>query len=155
TTTPAAETSPTPVHIISNDEFQTEYANLLTNLTRNVGWSEQEYREFVRDSLLQKKLSAIFATTIPTVTEQIHARHILLDTKDAADAALKRIQNGESFGTIAQDVSTDTASKASGGDLGWFPRGQMTKTFEDAAFQLKPGQISDIVQSPFGYHIIQ
>lgn len=155
TTTPAAEPSPTPVHIITNDEYQTEYTNLLTNLSRNVGWTEPEYREFVRDSLLQKKLSDIFASTVPTVTEQIHVRHILVATKDDADAALQRIKNGEPFAVVAQAVSTDTSTKDSGGDLGWFPRGQMTKSFEDAAFQLKPGQISDVVQSPFGYHIIQ
>lgn len=87
--------------------------------------------------------------------EEIHAAHILVKSKDEADAVLKRLKKGENFAEIAKDKSEDPGSKNRGGDLGFFPRGQMVPAFEDAAFKLKPGELSDPVQTPFGYHIIK
>ena len=99
--------------------------------------------------------------------DEIHARHILIKIPDDADAAI-RAKIMLRAKTIARDLqhSTDAqfASRAKevsqgpsadqGGDLGWFRRGTMVKAFEDAAFALKPGQTSGVVQSPFGLHII-
>jgi peptidyl-prolyl cis-trans isomerase C len=98
--------------------------------------------------------------------EQIRARHILIRVppqvspadeaklKSKADNALKRAKTGEDFAVLAKEVSDD-GSKEDGGDLGFFPRGRMVPPFEEAAFALQPGQISDIVRSQFGYHIIK
>ena len=68
---------------------------------------------------------------------------------------MKRARAGEDFATLAKQYSTDPGSKEKGGDLDWFGHGQMVKEFADAAFKLQPGQISDVVQSPFGFHIIK
>jgi len=84
---------------------------------------------------------------------EIHARHILVPTDDDAKAALKRVKAGEDFAKVAKEVSKDPGSE--GGDLGWFTKDRMVPEFADAAFKLEPGQISEPVKSPFGWHIIK
>lgn len=86
------------------------------------------------------------------------AAHPELDPKvsrQKAEDILKRARGGEDFDKLAKENSDEPGAKESGGDLGWFGRGRMVKAFEDAAFALKDNEISDIVESQFGFHIIQ
>jgi peptidyl-prolyl cis-trans isomerase C len=85
--------------------------------------------------------------------EEIHARHILLPTEAAAKAALARVKAGEDFAKVATELSKDPGGK--GGDLGWFTKDRMVPEFAEAAFKLKPGEISEPVKTQFGWHIIQ
>lgn len=87
--------------------------------------------------------------------EQVRARHILVKTKAQADAIETQLHNGADFATLAKQDSTDPGSKMQGGELGWFSAGQMVKPFSDAAFALNVSQISQPVNTPFGWHIIQ
>ena len=99
--------------------------------------------------------------------EQVRARHILIRTEAEADAAAKaearerideirrKAVEGEDFAALAKTHSQDPGSKENGGDLGFFARGQMVKPFEETAFALKENEISQVVESPFGFHIIQ
>jgi peptidyl-prolyl cis-trans isomerase D len=96
--------------------------------------------------------------------EQVRARHILLkvdDKRNAEDAEKqiaairKRIEGGEDFAAVAQQVSEDPASATRGGELGFFGRGQMVGEFEQAAFATQPGQLAGPVKTSFGYHLIQ
>ncbi len=87
--------------------------------------------------------------------EQVKASHILVATKEEADAILKQLKDGADFATLAKDKSTDPGSKANGGDLGYFGHNQMYKEFEDAAFKLKDGELSGVVKTDAGYHIIK
>jgi peptidyl-prolyl cis-trans isomerase C len=87
------------------------------------------------------------------VEEEVHARHILVETEPDAQAALKRVKAGEDFAKVANEMSKDPGSK--GGDLGWFTKERMVPEFAEAAFKMQPGQISDPVKSQFGWHIIK
>jgi peptidyl-prolyl cis-trans isomerase SurA len=72
-----------------------------------------------------------------------------------AESLLVELRRGTDFASVAKRFSADTASREQGGELGWFRRGVMFKEFEDVAFRLRPGEISDVVETPFGYHIIK
>jgi parvulin-like peptidyl-prolyl isomerase len=85
---------------------------------------------------------------------KVHCAHILVKTEKEVNNVLDRLKKGEKFSAIAKDVSL-CPSKKRGGDLGTFGRGQMVKEFEKAAFALDKGQISGIVKTQFGYHIIK
>ena len=99
--------------------------------------------------------------------DMVKARHILVrvdnsasddekkKAKEKTELYLKKIKDGEDFAKLASDFSDDPGSKAKGGDLGFFPRGRMVKPFDDAAFSLKPGETSGIVETQFGFHIIK
>ncbi len=99
--------------------------------------------------------------------EERHARHILIQVAPGADAAaeaaaraeadklLAQVRGGTPFADVARKSSQDPVSAAEGGDLGFFGRGVMDKAFEDATFALKPGEVSELVRSAFGYHIIR
>jgi peptidyl-prolyl cis-trans isomerase D len=99
--------------------------------------------------------------------KQVRARHILIKAEESVDEATKaaarkraedllaRARKGEDFATLARQFSEDSGSAKKGGDLGYNPKGRMVKPFDDAQFALKPSDISDIVQSTFGFHIIK
>lgn len=87
--------------------------------------------------------------------EMVRARHILVSTKEQAEELRRQLLDGADFATLAREHSSDAGSAARGGDLGWFGRGVMVAPFEEAAFSLKVGEISEPVQSSFGYHLIK
>ncbi len=99
--------------------------------------------------------------------EMVRARHILIKVdmslsdkdketmKKKAENILQKIKEGDDFSKIANEFSDDQASKVKGGDLGFFSKGRMVKSFEDAVFSLKKNEVSDIVETQYGYHIIK
>ncbi|MBN9244962.1 MAG: peptidylprolyl isomerase [Mesorhizobium sp.] len=91
----------------------------------------------------------------PAVNE-IHARHILVKTKEEAEAIIKELDGGAKFEDLANKNTTDPSGKTSGGDLGWFGPGQMVPEFEKAAMALEPGSYTkEPVQTQFGWHVIK
>ena len=102
-----------------------------------------------------------------TAPEEVRARHILIKLPPAADEkaraaartkaedVLAKVKKGADFAKLAQDVSEDPGTAGKGGDLGLFSRGHMVPAFDTAAFALEPGAVSDVVETPFGFHIIK
>jgi parvulin-like peptidyl-prolyl isomerase len=88
------------------------------------------------------------------VPSEIHCAHILVKTEKDAQLVINRLNQGEKFSKIASEVSL-CPSRKRGGDLGTFGRGRMVKEFEQAAFGLQKGQVSPIVKTQFGYHVIK
>ncbi len=87
--------------------------------------------------------------------EQVRASHILVATKEEAETVLSSLKGGADFATLAKEKSTDTASKEAGGDLDFFPKGLMEEPFETAAFALKTGELSSVVETSHGFHVIK
>ncbi len=86
--------------------------------------------------------------------EQVEASHVLVKDEATAKRVAKKLADGEDFVALAKEFSTDEASAANGGELGFFPRGKMVAEFEDAAFSMKTDTISDPVKTEHGYHLI-
>lgn len=109
----------------------------------------------IRSDVLGETMLNRVTAALPTSVEQVHVRQILVSTPQLAQEVLDQLRAGGDFATLARQYSMDEASKANGGDLGWAPKGKFDAHLEAVAFQLKPGQISDVVQTQFGYHIIK
>jgi peptidyl-prolyl cis-trans isomerase D len=118
-------------------------------------------------NVTDEQLRAAYSNALDNfrMPERVHARHILLKTEGKSDAEkaalkakaedlLKQLKNGADFAELAKKYSDD-GSKDQGGDLGWFVRNQMVPEFDSVAFALKPKELSGVVTSQFGYHIIQ
>lgn len=88
--------------------------------------------------------------------DEVRARHILVSSEDEANDVIKQLQGGADFAKLASEKSKDTGSAKNGGDLGYFGHDTMVKAFADAAFAMKPGEVSDKpIKTEFGYHVIK
>lgn len=105
--------------------------------------SEEEAREYFDNNTDEFRVS------------EVKAKHILVGTEIEAEEILKRIERGENFSELAEEISKDRTSAEKAGDLGFFGRGKMVPEFEEAAFSLQIGEMSKPVRTRFGYHIIQ
>jgi peptidyl-prolyl cis-trans isomerase C len=107
----------------------------------------------VTEDAVQAAYDAQYGSAEPAT--EWNASHILVATEEEARAVIERINGGEDFATVAQEVSTDTGSGAQGGELGWFGAGMMVPEFEQGVAALQPGQLSEPIQSQFGFHVIR
>ncbi len=154
TTEQTATLSPTPSATATPytlEGFNTAFANYADT----IGVTENDFRAVIYSSLLREAITDTITVDLPHTQEQVWARHILVATEGEAQTVLTRLSEGEDWNTIAAEVSLDTSNKDQGGDLGWFPKEQMVEPFENAAFEMSIGEISQPVQSDFGWHIIQ
>jgi peptidyl-prolyl cis-trans isomerase C len=119
--------------------------------------SQEDYeRLLAAPALARQKVGDALAATVGQSAPQVRAAHILLPTREAAEAARARVTDGgEDFATVARELSTDEGTAANGGALGWFTREEMVAPFAAAAFAMEPGAISEPVETEFGWHVIQ
>jgi parvulin-like peptidyl-prolyl isomerase len=95
------------------------------------------------------------ADEFKTIPDMVKASHILVPTKEEAEEILRKYKEGADFADLAVEFSLDTISAQNGGDLGYFGKGDMVEPFEDVAFSMEPGDVSQPVQTRFGFHIIK
>ena len=97
----------------------------------------------------------LYNLQIVYLANKIKCSHILVQKQSEAITVLDRIKNGEKFGKLAKELSIDSGSAKRDGSLGYFGRGKMVKEFENAAFSLDVGKISEPIKTQYGYHIIK
>lgn len=119
------------------------------------GLTRDDYREMLRQSMISQRVLEVVTADVGDEAEQVHIRHIVVESEEAALEIQTLLQEGADFVALARERSIDLATKDNGGDLGWFPRGFVAIELENAAFGLQPGQISAVIQLGEGYHIIQ
>jgi hypothetical protein len=149
-------------------ELRSNWANVMLSARKGVAAGVEKERatqvimvyqhaRLLAGAYFKDTLSARTKATEPEIDAYL-AQHPELDpklTRAKAEEVLARLRAGGDFNALAKEFSVDTSNKDQGGDLGWFGRGMMVKPFEDAAFALKPGELSGIVETQFGYHIIK
>lgn len=136
------------------ESFQDLLKNYVEQL-KDIDLSEQDLRDAIKTQLLRDAVMETITADLMPEEEQIWARHILLEDEDTALSVLERISAGEDWSDLAVEVSQDSSNNLRGGDLGWFGKGRMVAEFEDVAYDLEIGEISDPVETEFGWHIIQ
>jgi peptidyl-prolyl cis-trans isomerase C len=145
------------------DEFKRklEFARkklLMESLLKSVG----------KDATTDEALHKVYDEAVKSMPaeQEVHARHILIrapqgdekagdEAKKKIEAVIARLKKGEDFAKVAAEVTEDPSGKANGGDLGWFTKEQMVPEFSEAAFGLKPGDISGPVHTQFGWHVVK
>ncbi|MBV9836239.1 MAG: peptidylprolyl isomerase [Alphaproteobacteria bacterium] len=135
------------------EDYKRRMADLEERLAQDV-WLTREVEKRVTPDLIkaryEKKIKEMPAE------EEVSARHILVASEDDAKKIIEELGKGGDFAKIAKDKSTDKASGAQGGDLGWFKKGDMVKEFAEAAFALEKGKMTPApIKTQFGYHIIK
>ncbi len=154
---------------MTEDEFQQRYNDYVQGLQEKDSLTEEEFRELFATSLMRNKLKDNAPLEVDETDEAVKASYIFIKPEPEVPVAQrdteairkifeirKRIvDDGEDFETVAKEVSEDPGSAPNGGDLGCFSKGQMVPEFEDAAFSLDVGEVSQPVKTDFGYHLIQ
>lgn len=161
--TPTPELSPTltltPTITLTPTPYTTEvFADNVKEFDDNYGlydFSYEDLRGIFEVQLLREKLVEEITVDMVPVEEQVWARHILVDTEEEAQDILQKLEEGEEWNALAAEYSLDDSNKDNGGDLGWFSYDDMVEAFAEAAFSLDEGEISEPVESDYGFHIVQ
>jgi peptidyl-prolyl cis-trans isomerase C len=138
-------------NLADNPDFKRRLAFLRNKLLMGFGLQEE-----TKAALTDEAMRQTYADAIKSVSgqEEVHARHILVETEDEAKAILEQIKGGADFAALAKEKSKDPGG-ADGGDLGYFTKDQMVPQFSEVAFKMYPGQLSNPIKTQFGWHIIK
>ena len=154
---------------MTEEEFQQRYNDYIQGLQEKGSLTEEEFRELYATFLMRDKLKENAPLDVDTTDEAVKVSYIFIKPEPEAPIAQREtdaikkifeirkriVVDGEDFEEVAKEVSEDPGSAPNGGDLGCFGKGQMVPEFEEAAFSLEVGEVSQPVKTDFGYHLIQ
>ena len=154
---------------MTEEDFKTRYQEYVNDLSQKNSLTEEEFRDLFATQLMRTKLAETVDLDIDTTDEAVKARIIVIKPepevplvkreadalKKITEARARIVDGGEDFAAVAKEISEDPGSGANGGELGCFGKGQMVPEFEEAAFSLAKGEVSQPVKTDFGYHLIQ
>jgi len=157
------ETTPTPALSPTITLTPTPYTTQVfgenikefNNLYGTYDFDIQNLRKIFEVELLREKLVEEIAGDLEPFNEEVWARHILVETEDEAQQVYSELEDGADFHELAATYSIDESNANEGGNLGWFDKNMMVTEFSEAAFNLDIGEISEPVETSFGFHIIQ
>ncbi len=128
---------------VSDAQLDAEYRQRYQRFLNDTQLADVDYRRIVEADLLRSRLRDKVGDQVPTVAEQVHVQLIQVGTQEEANKALERLKGGEDFAAVAREVSTHEDTSRKGGDLGWLPKGVMLSPFDDFAFSLEVGALSE------------
>lgn len=134
---------------------QTDLGKMYQQWLNYVQLSDGEYRHLVEATVLTQKLNDLFKQNVPTEGKQVHVYAIKVDNEGNATEVENKLKNGGNFSALAAEYSTDNATKANGGDLGWVPQGVLISELDQAAFSLAIGNVSQPIVISNEYYIIK
>lgn len=150
--------------VVSVEDLDVEISRLRENLGE-ADWetwladnlyTEAEFRAEVHHQMLADRVRAAVTVGLDGNVEHVHARHILVAAEAEAEEILARLVAGEDFALLAAEVSLDVTSRESGGDLGWFVRGELVdEVLTETAFSIEPGAVAGPLVTGLGYHILE
>lgn len=151
--------------VISDEMLEAEFQASRALVSSDAEWeawlaeneyTEAEFRADLRDALMVSAMRDYVTGSIPDNVLHVRARHILVDSEQAAMDVLSRLQYGEDFATLAASLSRDVTTREQGGDLGWFVEGELLEpVLTQVAFSLADGEIAGPIATRLGYHVIQ
>jgi parvulin-like peptidyl-prolyl isomerase len=116
----------------------------------------EEFRSILRSQMIAQVMNLRITETIPVTMAQVHARHIVVESVETGNFILSQLELGMDFATLASEYSLDESTRLNGGDLGFFPRDfLLSPQVEETAFSMEEGETSELVESDFGFHIVQ
>ena len=152
--TPTSEPLPTSTEY-TRDAYETNYKDYIDYLASEVGITADDLQWIIEMRLYQDAVYEIITADVEEYQDQVWARRIVVADEAAAQAVLTRLENGEDFAALAQELSQDINTNTKGGDMGWFGLGTQETELEKVAFNLNIGQTSEPVQTTLGWEIIQ
>ena len=155
----AGEPDPTATPILQPTEYtyelyQENYKNTLNNLNLEISMEEETLLNMVVAYIYSERIMEVVTADVEGTQDNVWARHILVSDEETVQEVFGKLNEGGDFAELAKEYST-CPSSTSGGDLGWFSQDAMVEPFADAAFALEIGEVSEPVETSFGWHIIQ
>ena len=148
--------------VISDEQIEKELAKVkgddpaqFARWLQGNSLTEEGFKDKLRSELVGTKVRDAVTEYLPTHMEQVRLRHILLGSRSEAENVLKQIKSVDDFERLAKQYSQDMGTRENGGDLGFYPRSVLSPEIDRVAFNLVLGQISDVIQTSYGYHIVQ